>query len=78
MIGNIDELDAASLDDVRAFHRTFYRPDNAVLIVAGDFDPKQLDAWVDKYFGAHRAAVVADSARVDRGACAHEGRALSR
>ena len=51
VIGNIDQLNAASLDDVRAFHRTFYRPDNAVLIVAGDFDPKQLDAWVDKYFG---------------------------
>ncbi len=54
VIGNIAELDAASLDDVRAFHRTFYRPDNAVLIVAGDFDAKQLDAWVDKYF-AHIA-----------------------
>ena len=50
VIGNIDELNAASLDDVRAFHRTFYRPDNAVLIVVGDFDPAQLDAWVDKYF----------------------------
>ncbi|HEY5307216.1 MAG TPA: pitrilysin family protein [Casimicrobiaceae bacterium] len=49
-IGNIDELEAASLEDVRAFHRTFYRPDNAVLIVAGDFDPKELDAWVDRYF----------------------------
>ena len=49
-IGNIAELDAASLDDVRAFHRTFYRPDNAVLIVTGDFDPKELDAWIDKYF----------------------------
>ena len=56
VIGNIAELDAASLDDVRAFHRTFYRPDNAVLIVTGDFDPKELDAWVDKYFAADRAA----------------------
>src|SRR4051812_44918555 len=51
-IGNIDQLEAASLDDVRTFHRTFYRPDNAILLVAGDFDPKQVDAWVDKYFGA--------------------------
>lgn len=50
-IGNIDELEAASLPDVIAFHETFYRPDNATLIVAGDFDPKQLDAWVDQYFG---------------------------
>ena len=51
VIGNIAELDAASLDDVRAFHRTYYRPDNAILIVAGDFNQAQLDAWVDKYFG---------------------------
>ena len=50
-IGNIAELQAASLDDVIAFHKTFYRPDNATLIVAGDFDPEQLDAWVDAYFG---------------------------
>jgi zinc protease len=50
-IGNIENLDAATIDDVRSFHSTFYRPDNAVLIVAGDFDQKQLDAWVDKYLG---------------------------
>jgi zinc protease len=49
-IGNIDELEAASLDDVRTFHRTYYRPDNAVLIVAGDFDTKEADAWIDQYF----------------------------
>ncbi len=50
-IGDIAQLDAASLDDVRAFHRTYYRPDNAVLIVTGDFEQKELDAWIDKYFG---------------------------
>ncbi|HEX8141913.1 MAG TPA: pitrilysin family protein [Pyrinomonadaceae bacterium] len=50
-IGNIEELDAATLENVRAFHATYYRPDNATLVVAGDFDQKQLDAWVDKYFG---------------------------
>jgi zinc protease len=49
-IGSIEELDAATIDDVRAFHSTFYRPDNAILIVAGDFEQQQLDAWVDKYF----------------------------
>ncbi|MEA3212236.1 MAG: zinc protease [Chthoniobacter sp.] len=51
-IGNIEELDAASLEEVRAFHATFYRPDNAVLVVAGDFELKQLHAWVDRYFGS--------------------------
>ena len=50
-IGSIEDLDAASLQDVREFHATYYRPDNATLVVVGDFDPKQLDAWVDKYFG---------------------------
>lgn len=50
-IGSIEELDAATIDDVQQFHRTYYRPDNAVLVVAGDFDAKQLDAWVDRYLG---------------------------
>ncbi|SEI69546.1 M16 family metallopeptidase [Frateuria terrea] len=50
-IGSIENLEAASLQNVIDFHRTFYRPDNATLIVAGDFDPRQLDAWVDRYFG---------------------------
>ncbi|MDP2213975.1 pitrilysin family protein [Phenylobacterium sp.] len=49
-IGSIAELDAATIDDVRAFHRDYYRPDNAVLIVIGNFNEAQLDAWVDKYF----------------------------
>ena len=49
-VGSIEDLDAASIDDVRAFHTTFYRPDNAVLIVAGDFEQQQLDAWIDQYF----------------------------
>ena len=49
-IGSIEDLDAATIEDVKAFHATYYRPDNAVLIVAGDFEQAQLDAWIDKYF----------------------------
>jgi zinc protease len=49
-IGSIEELDAATLDDVRAFHEEYYRPDNAALIVVGNYDQAQLDAWIDKYF----------------------------
>ena len=49
-IGSIEDLDAATVGDIRAFHATYYRPDNAVLVVAGNFDPAQLDKWVDKYF----------------------------
>jgi zinc protease len=50
-IGSIRDLDAATLDDVRRFHATWYRPDNAVLIVAGGFDPADLDRWTDRHFG---------------------------
>jgi zinc protease len=49
--GSIEDLDAATIEDVRAFHATYYRPDNAVLVVAGNFEEAQLNAWVDRYFG---------------------------
>ncbi|WP_336969039.1 pitrilysin family protein [Brevundimonas aurantiaca] len=49
-IGSIEELEASSLDDVLRFHATYYRPDNAYLIVAGNFDQAQLDRWIDQYF----------------------------
>ncbi len=50
-IGNIAELDAAQLPEVKAFHSTFYRPDNAALIVVGDFKATDLETWTKKYFG---------------------------
>jgi zinc protease len=50
--GTAADLDKASLDDVRAFHEAYYRPDNGIYVVSGNFDPKQLDAWADKYIGA--------------------------
>src|SRR5262249_46053926 len=49
-IGSIEDLEAASLDDVIKFHSTYYRPDYATLIVAGDFDPAELTHLVDQYF----------------------------
>ncbi len=51
-IGNIAELDASKLSEVKAFHSTFYRPDNATLVVVGDFKPDELRDWARKYFGA--------------------------
>jgi zinc protease len=51
-IGSIEDLDAATLEDARAFHEAFYGPDTAALIVSGNFDEAQLNAWVDRYFGA--------------------------
>ena len=50
-IGSIADLDAATLDDLQNFHATFYRPENATMVVAGNFDPAQLNAWIDQYFG---------------------------
>lgn len=51
-IGSLEQLDAATLADARAFHEAFYGPDTATLIVAGNFDPAKLNAMVDKYFAA--------------------------
>jgi zinc protease len=50
-IGNLDELQAASSVDAREYYQTYYRPDNAVLIVVGDFEQVQLDKMIDKHFG---------------------------
>ena len=50
-IGSMEDLDAASLDDVRAFFRTYYAPNNAVLSIVGDVDPGDVRAWVARYFG---------------------------
>ena len=51
-IGIIEDLDAATLDEARAFHQAYYGPDTAALIVAGNFDVANLRALVDKYFAA--------------------------
>jgi zinc protease len=51
-IGNIDELDASKLPEIKTFHSTFYRPDNAVLVIVGDFKHEEAEEWVRKYFGA--------------------------
>jgi zinc protease len=49
--GSMQDLDAASVDDVRDFHRTYYVPANATLVLVGDFDAKQALALVTQYFG---------------------------
>ena len=50
LIGSMEDLTAASLEDVEQFFRTFYTPDNAVLSIAGDFDPVTANAFVQKHF----------------------------
>jgi predicted Zn-dependent peptidase len=50
-IGSMADLDGAKLEWVRAFHDSYYGPNNAVLSITGDFDPTQAMAWVTKWFG---------------------------
>ena len=50
-IGSMEDLDAASLEDVRAFFRTYYVPNNAVMSVVGDCEHAQVRAWAERYFG---------------------------
>jgi zinc protease len=51
VIGSMTDLSAASEDDVKAFFRLYYAPNNATLAIVGDFDPAQAKTWVQKYFG---------------------------
>jgi zinc protease len=51
VIGALEDLDRASLADVKAFHARWYGPGNATLVVAGDIDVAQTKAWIEKYFG---------------------------
>jgi zinc protease len=50
-IGSMADLDAATLQDVRDFHSTWYVPSNATLVISGDFDPAETLKWIEKYFG---------------------------
>ena len=51
-IGSMEDLDAASLEDVRDFFTTWYAPNNAVLTVVGDIDEEEIIAAVERHFGA--------------------------
>jgi zinc protease len=51
LIGSMEDLSAASLADIEEFFATYYTPDNAVLSVAGDFDPAETRALIERFFG---------------------------
>ena len=51
LIGSMRDLDAASLEDIEQFFRTYYTPDNAVLSIAGDFEPAEARRLVERHFG---------------------------
>ena len=63
VIGSHEDLQAASVDDVRAFFATWYAPSNASLVVAGDFDPAVAEGWVRRYFGGIANSAEANEAK---------------
>src|SRR5215813_6481193 len=56
--GDLTDLDAATLDDVQAFFKTYYAPNNAALVVSGQFDPAQTREWIARYFESIPRATV--------------------
>lgn len=52
LIGYIKDLDAAKLEEFEAFYMKWYMPNNAVLVVAGDFNKKEAKTWISDYFAA--------------------------
>ncbi len=54
--GDLKDIEAATLEDSKAFFDKWYSPKNAVLVVTGDFEEKDAKAWVDKYFANIKAA----------------------
>ena len=62
-IGSMKDLDAATVPDVSRFFATYYAPNNAVLVIAGDFDPANAEKLIRKYFGSiprHKAPPAVD------------------
>lgn len=51
VIGEMEDLTAATVDDVRAFHKKFYAPNNATVVISGDINKEEVKAMVNKYFG---------------------------
>src|SRR5665647_182046 len=51
VIGEMKDLTGATVEDVRAFHKKYYSPNNATLVVAGDIDKATVKAMIEKYFG---------------------------
>jgi zinc protease len=49
--GDMGDLDAANINDAASFFKTYYSPNNAVLVVTGDFDTKATKAWISQYYG---------------------------
>jgi predicted Zn-dependent peptidase len=49
--GELKDIEAAKLDEVLKFFKTYYAPNNAALVIVGDFEPEEAKGFVEKYFG---------------------------
>ncbi|HEX6927177.1 MAG TPA: pitrilysin family protein [Longimicrobiaceae bacterium] len=58
--GELEDLQAATLEDARSFFETYYAPNNAALVVVGNFDPEQTRRWIEQYFADIPAAPPAE------------------
>jgi len=76
VIGSMADLDAAKLPDVQAFFDTYYAPNNATLVVVGDFNPAQLRGLVNQYFAGIPSHAAPEAPRCD--ATGGAGRAAQR
>jgi zinc protease len=56
--GDLNDLDAANLEDVSSFFKTYYSPNNAAISVVGDFEMSETKAWIEKYFGNIASAEI--------------------
>jgi predicted Zn-dependent peptidase len=63
-IGSMEDLDRASVSDIRAFYDTYYVPGNATLVIVGDFDSREAEALVRKYFAALASSGLALSRKI--------------
>ncbi len=54
--GSMDHIDAATLEEFKAFNKKFYVPNNAVLVVAGNFEISEATTWINKYFNLVKKA----------------------
>jgi len=63
-IGSMEDLDRASVSDIRAFYDTYYVPANATLVIVGDFDSREAEALVRKYFAALGSSGLALSRKI--------------
>src|SRR5512133_1697388 len=51
VIGEMEDLTSATVEDVKAFHKKFYAPNNATVVISGDINKEEVKAWVARYFG---------------------------